>query len=370
MKKILSSLFNDNKNIIGLDIGLSMIKVMELSGADLESVKLEHYASVPVPPEFLNENGEFNPEHVKSISELVNKCWKKAGCTSKHVAVCLKSNNVITKKAILPNYSTQSDLRLAVEAEISQYIPDDLKVEDLALDYVNLGMNELSPNENDMLLIASKKEKIDDIQAIVEGAGLIPEIIDVETYAVQNILKLMKGEDFETKTFVVADCSASMLRMFVFVKGVLTATKEAQIGGTTLTYDIINNLGISFENAEKMKMERTGDETFDLIEKSFINNYTSEFISLLSYFSSAISLGEIDEIILTGGVASLPYLEQSIVNGLLETPDIAVNSEPHIARPLENAEKASKINMVKFSSEEPGLFLVTSLALRKYLRQF
>jgi len=370
MKNILSKLFNDNKNIIGLDIGLSMIKIMELSGEDLESVKLEGYASVPVPPEYLNENGEFNAEYVKNISELVNKCWKKAGCTSKHVAVCIKSNNVITKKAILPNYSTQMDLKMAVESELTQHIPEDLKIEDLAIDFFKLGANESSPSENDMLLIASKKEKIDDIQAIVEGAGLIPEIIDVEPYAIQNILKLMKGEDFEAKTYVVADCSASMLRMFVFVKGVLTATKEAQIGGITLTNDIINNLGISFETAEKMKIDRTGDETFDLIEKGFINNYTTEFVSLLSYFSSATSLGEIDEIILTGGVASLPFLEQSIVNSLLDTTDIIVNSEPYIARPLENAERSPKINMVKFSSEEPGLFLVTSLALRKYLRQF
>jgi type IV pilus assembly protein PilM len=370
MKKILSKLFNDNKNIIGLDIGLSMIKIMELSGTDLESVRLENYACVPVPPEYLNENGAFNPENVKLISELVNKCWKKAGCTSKHVAVCIKGNNVITKKAILPNFTLQDELKLAVEAELTQYIPEDLNIEDLAIDYFNLGMNELNPNENDMLLIASKKEKIDEIQAIVEGAGLIPEILDVEPFAIQNILKLMKGEEYENKTFVVADCSASMLRMFVFVKGILAATKEVQIGGINLTNDLINNLGISFENAEKMKLDRNGDETFDLIEKSFINNYTTEFISLLSYFSSAMSLGEIDEIILTGGVASIPFLEQSITTGLLDNSDIVVNSEPHIARPLENAGKSPKVNMVKFSSEESGLFLVTSLALRKYLRQF
>ena len=299
MNKILTKLFNENKNIIGLDLGLSMIKVMELSGADLESVKLEGYASIPVPPEYLNDNGEFGPENIKLISDLVHKCWKKAGCTSKNVAVCIKGNNVITKKAVLPNFLSQDELRLSVEAEISQYIPKDLTIEDLSLDYVSLGVNESNANENDMILIASKKEKIYEIQAIVEGAGLIPEILDVEPFAIQNILKLMKGDDFDKKTYVVADCSASMLRMFVFVKGVLTATKEAQIGGVNLTKDIVNNLGGSFENAEKMKLERKGDETFDLIEKSFINNYTSEFVSLLSYFSSATSLAEIDEIILT-----------------------------------------------------------------------
>lgn len=370
MKKILSNLFKENINIIGLDIGVSMIKVMELSGADLESVKLENYASVSVPPELLNENGEFNREKLGDISALVQQCWKKAGCSTKNVAVCVKGNNVIIKKAIIPNFTDKEDLRSAVETEISKYIPNDLKVEDLGIDYIDLGNNDINPNEKNMLIIASKKEKIEEIQSIIEGAGLIPEIMEVETYAIQNLLRLMKGDEFVEKTYVLADCSSTMLRMFVFVKGELVSTKESPIGGVNMTYDLVNNLGISFENAETMKMERTGDETFDLIEKSFVNNYTTEFLSLLSYFTSAASITEIDEIILSGGVASIPYLEQSIINGLLENPDIVVNAEPTMARPLEHAEKGSKVDMVKFANDEPSLFLVTSLGLRKYLRKY
>ncbi len=370
MKKILAKLFRDNINIIGVDIGMSMIKVMEVSGQDLEGVKLEGYSSIPIPPEYLNENGEFNPENLGDISALLSTCWKKAGCSGKNVAVCLKSNHVISKKATIADFSDRDELKVAIETEMSKYIPNDLSMEDISIDYINMGHNELNPNENDMLLIATKKEKIDEIQAIIEGAGLIPEILEVENYTLQNILRLMKGEEFEEKTYVLADCSATMLRMFVFAKGQIVATKESAIGGVNMTYDMINNLGVTFQDAEKMKAERTGDETFDLIEKSFVNNYTTEFISLLSYFTSAASITEIDEIILTGGVACIPFLQQSIVNGLLENPDIIVNNEPLVARPLEHAEKSSRINLVKFGEDEPLLFLVTALALRKYLRQY
>jgi type IV pilus assembly protein PilM len=370
MKKILSKLFNNSINIVGLDIGVSMIKIMELSGYDLETVKVETYATVPIPPELLNESGELNPEHIDKIAQLVSLCWKKAGCSSKNVAVCMKSSGAITKKVVIPDYTDKEDLKNAIQSEVAKYIPSDLNMDDLSIDYVNLGPNENTPSENDTLIIASKKEKIEQLNAIIEGAGLIPEIIDVDIFTIHNILRLMKGDDFDHKTYVLADCAGNALRMFVFVNGNLLATKESQIGGMNLSYDIVNNLGITFENAEKMKFDRTGDETFDLIEKSFVNNYTTEFLSLLSYFSSANSLGEIDEIILTGGVAAIPYLEQSIVNGLLESPDVVVQSEPSIARPLENAGKGQKINMVKFSTDEPSLFLVTALALRQYLRQY
>lgn len=370
MKKILAKLFNDNKNIVGLDLGLGSIKFMELSGDDLEHVKLEGYATMPIPPELLNENGEFKTESIPAISEIVNKCWKKAGCSTKNVAFNIKGNTVISKKSSIPAFSDAQDLKTAIESEISKYIPNDLSLEDLMIDYFTIGPNENNPNENDTLIVASKKEKIDELQAIIEGAGLIPEILDVDLFAYQNMLKLMKSDEFETGTYVLADCSAHMLRVFVFINGELVATKETQIGGVNLTYDIVNNLGVSFEEAERLKIERNGDETYDLIEKSFINNYKTEFLSVLTYFTSATSLGEIDEIILTGGVASIPYLEQAIIDGLLESPDIIVKSEPYVAKPLEKAQKNAKVNLTKYSEDEPSLFLVTSLALRKYLRQF
>jgi len=371
MKKVLIKLLkSSNNNMVGIDVGLSTIKVMEVSGSSLEDVVLEGYATVPIPQDLIDENGRYKEEGISIISKLVHKCWKKAGCTSKNVTICIKSNNVITKKAIIPNFAEKDDLKTAIEAEMSKYITNDISIEDLAIDYCKIADSELNPNESEMLLIASKKDAIEELQAIIEGAGLEADILDVETFAFQNLLRLMKDEDFLTGTYILADCAASILRMFAFVNGNLVGTKETQIGGLNLTQDLVNNLGVSFDVAEKMKIERSGDETYDLIEKSFVNNYKTEFLSILSYFTSAISLGDIDEVILTGGVASIPFLEKAIIEGLLESLDVDVKSEPYVARPLENAGKSKAINIAKFTEDEPGLFLVTSLALRKYLRKF
>lgn len=370
MNRLLSKLKKENKNIIGLDFGTRYIKIMELSGSSLDDIVLEKYAKILIDPSYLNEHGEFNQEKISDISNLLKESWIKNDFSTRNITFCLKSNNVIIKKTIIPELNDESSLKIAVEEEISKYIPNDLTLENLMLDYFNIGKNDIDPNKNDYLIVAAKKEKIEDLQAILEGAELIPEILDIELFAMQNLLKLMSPDNFNNGTFVIADCADKLLRMFVFINGNLVTTKDVQIGGINLNYDLVNNLDISFEDSEILKLSRIGNDTYEVFEKSFLNNYVTEFLSCLAYFNSANSIVEIDEIILIGGVASMPYFDKAIVDGLIDTPEIIVKTEPYIARPLEKVSKSNNIDLVQFSQDEASLFLVTSLALRKYLRQF
>lgn len=370
IKEFLKTLTTTEKNIIGLDIGKGRIKMLELSGRDLGEVEVESYATVSVPPELINEDGEFNPENIAELTKLVSECWTKLNTSSKHVAIAVKGASVITKKVTIPDFNLEEEVNLAVNTEISRIIPENVEMKELVTDYCLIGPSQTIPTDNDVIVVASKKDRVDEIQAIVEGAGLIPEIIDVEPYLLQNLLKIMAGEEFSNGNYILADCAADSLRLYVFKNGEFLTTKESRLGGNNFTMDLVNNLGIDYAKAEKIKVDRIGDETFDMIERAFINNYTTEFISALHYFSSANSISEFDHIVLIGGVASTPLLTESITEALLENPDLIVKNEPYVARPLENAEKGLKINLTKFTQDEPGLFLVTSLAIRKYLRQY
>lgn len=368
MFDVLSNFLNKKKSIIGLDIGNSYIKILEVSGENLDNLELNAYAMIPVPRELIAENGEFKEEELAKISELINKCWQKAGCESKNVATCISSNNVISKTIYIPKLSNSEELQLIVESEFSKIIPEEINLNDLAIDYAYTGEQE-SEEFAEVLVVATKKEKLEFLQALVEGAGLNLEILDVEGFAIENLLKLMKGEMFYEGTYIFADCSASMLRMYAYVDGQLIASKDSQLGGHTLTIDLMNNLGITFEEAEKLKQERSEDEMFLEIEKNFLLNYKLEFFALLSYFNSAHSLIKIDDIILSGGVAGHPNFEKMIIDGLLEEENLMVLNEPYIAKPLENAKK-SIINIQKFNKDEQNLFLATSLAVRQYLRDY
>lgn len=370
IKSFIRTITTTEKNIIGLDIGKSKIKMLELSGSDLSEVEVESYATVNVPPELINDDGDFNPENIAELSKLVAECWSKLNTTSKHVALAIKDISVIRKNILIPDFNSEEEVQLAVNTEIARLIPDDVQMKDLVTDFYTIGVSEVSPTENDTVVVASKKDRVDEIQAIVEGAGLMPEVLDVESCLFQNLLRLMVGDDFNNGTFVLADCSGDSLRMFVFKSGEFITSKESKFGGNNLTNDLVNNLGIEFNVAERMKIEKNGDETVDMIERSFINNYSSEFVSMLHYFNTASSISDIDQIVLFGGVAGTPRLTQAITEALLENPDIIIKNEPYVAKPLDDAEKGLRINLTKFAIDEPGLFLVTSLAIRKYLRQF
>lgn len=371
---MLKKLFQNQKNIAGLDIGSSYIKWMEVSGEDISDITLTHYAVEPIPKEYTAENGDFKPEHLDAIAELVVKCWKKSGSKTKDVAIALPASQVITKTVILPNLELERDMLEQVENAMIPFLPDDQSLAETSIDYTLIRNNANSPDEYDTLIVGVAKEKMDNRNAIVETAGLNAVIVDSEAFAIQNMVRLMRGTDFNAGTYVVADCSATTLRLFAFRLGELVYTKDTPIGGVHLTYEIANNLGVSYEEAEKKKFQKSDldstMETYDMVEKGFLNNYVAEFMRAFAYFTSATSVGDVDEIVLTGGVAGLKGLEEGLASALAEDTDILIKNNPYIARPLEEMNKDTKISLNKFSQDEPGLFLVTSLALRKYLRQY
>lgn len=373
MNNMLSKLLNKQKKIAGLDIGSSSIKIMELEGDSLENAKLAHYAIEPIPEHLLqNESGHV--ENIEALAELVRKCWKKSGITTKYVALALPSSTVINKKNIVPIVSDSKEdediMKLELEKEMTKYLPENTTMNEISLDYAISGINEQSPTDYDVVSVAAKKEKIEERIAIVEAAGLIPVILDVEQYAIQNMLRLMKGDDFNHKTYLVLDCSASLLKMMIFRKGEIVNTKDTHIGGFNLTRDLMNNMEISFNEAEKIKIDHMGDETFEIIEKTFLNNYVSEFLSAFQYFVSSTANPEVDEIILTGGVAGLINIEEAFKNAIIEGNETHIKTEPYVARPLHSTAKSESISLNRFAKDEPSLFLVTSLAIRPFLRQY
>lgn len=368
MKSLLSLLNGPKKKIAGLDIGASSIKFMELEGEDVSSIKLVTYATEPVPRELSSEDGNY--ENIEALGALVRKCWKKSGSTTKHVAIALPTSSVISKKAIIPIFDNNEDLKLQVENELSKHLPTNMPIENIGLDYYTIGRNQQVPTDNDMLLVAAKKEKIEERVAIVEAAGLIPVILEVDQFVMQNMLRMMKGQDFMEKTYVVADCSANNLRLSMFSNGQMVYSKDSSIGGFSLTQDIMLNCGLTYEEAERTKVERNGDETYDMVLKTFLNNYASEFLRAFQYFYSATGVSEVDEIVLTGGVAGLPGIEEALTNAIMETGENNIKSKPYVARPLHSTPKSNRIDLVRFTRDEPSMFLATSLALRHYLRQY
>ena len=368
MKNLMNKFLSKQKRFAGLDIGSSSVKFMEIEGETIETAKLKHYSIEPIPQ---NIKGMDNVEAIQELSNVIKKCWKKSGSSNKQVVVSLSANSTIYKKTLISDFDSEDAVKTQVENEIVKYFPIGMALDDVSVDFYNMGANPQSPTDNDTLLVAGKKEKIDELLAVVESSGLTPVILDIDIYSIQNLLRLMQGEDFLTKNYIFLDCGGTLLRMMVFKNAELVYIKEIEVGGVQLSNDIMLNLGVeNFEEAEKIKIHRLGDETYEMIEKQFLLDYSHNFIRALDYFGTATSIKEVEEIILSGGMANTPGLDEILHTLILENSEIKVKNVPYVARPLENISKDDKLSLGKFSRDEAGLFLVTALAIRHFLRQY
>ena len=362
-----SKLLNPPKKITGLDIGNSYIKVMEFEGETLEDAKLSNYWIEQIPSSIQNDG---KLDNVEALAKIIKNIWKKGGFTSKHVAVALPNSNIIYKKVISPIFDEDDSMNIQMENLMRDNLISGVSMEEIKMDYAVLGENKSNSAEADIMLVGARNENIDERIAIVESAGLIPLILDVEQYAYQNMLRLIKGDAFNDKNYVLLDCSANLLRMMVFIKGEFYSEETRVIGGNNLTREVSANIGVEMEDAEKLKRNRTGDETYEIVEKTFLNNYVNEFISMFQFFISSRSIDEIDEIILTGGTANIPGIENVFKQALHTNNETRVKSDPYVAKPLNDINKSDKIDLKSLEKEQSSLFLVTSLAVRQFLRQY
>src|SRR3954471_23837153 len=172
--------------LIGVDIASTSLKLVELSEAGKGVYRLERYAIEPLPKDVVTDG---NIANLDQVSDALKRGWKRLGSRNRSVALALPSAMVITKKIIVPAGQKEEELELTVEAEANQYIP--FALDEVNLDFQILGPAPNNPEESEVLIAASRKEKVEDRVAIAEAAGLKPEVMDVESYVTQAAFELI-----------------------------------------------------------------------------------------------------------------------------------------------------------------------------------
>ena len=164
--------------LVGLDISSSAVKMVELSAVGKGDFCVERYAIEPLPKDVVADGNIVNLE---VVADTVKKTWRRLNTTARNVAMALPAAAVITKKIIVPAGQREEELEVLVESEANQYIP--FPLEEVNLDFQVIGEAPSSPDEVEVLIAASRKEKVEDRVAVAESAGLKPVIMDVESYA-------------------------------------------------------------------------------------------------------------------------------------------------------------------------------------------
>ena len=188
---------------------------------------------------------------------LCGGAHKRLGTRNRNVAMALPAAMVITKKIIVPAGQTEEELELQVEAEANQYIP--FALDEVNLDFQILGPAPNNPDEVEVLIAASRKEKVEDRVAIAEAAGLKPRVMDVESYATEEAFQMVapslpaNGRD---QNIALVDIGAHVMHFYVLRNNQILFSRDQAFGGNQLTHEIQRAFNLSPEEAESAKKKR------------------------------------------------------------------------------------------------------------------
>jgi len=285
-----------SKGEVGLDIGSSHIKAVQLK--ELRGgYQLEHLSIVPLPPDLIVDGYIIDsPRLVEAIKGLISE----AGIKVKDVTIGVSGHStVIVKRVSLPQMS-EEELRESIKFEAEQYIP--FGIEDVNIDFQILGQN-VAKNQIDVIIVAAKKDKIDEYISTVREAGLNPVIVDVDAFALENMYEINYEVKAEENVAIV-NVGASTINTNILRGGTSVFTRDSSVGSNLHTEALQRRFAVSYDDAERLKRGETldgvsqGDVEFVLNSAS--EDIIAEILRSFEYFRG-IDQGDIHTIILSGG---------------------------------------------------------------------
>lgn len=296
------------KNLVGLDIGSHSIKIVELKHLK-SGFELKNFGIAQLPPEAIVDGVIMDSAVVvESIRNLISNLKLK----NKHVATSVAGHSLIIKKIQLPLMS-EAELEEQIQWEAEQYIP--FEIEDVNIDFQILGPLPDEEGQMEVLLVAVKKDIVNDYTAVIAEAGLSCHTVDVDAFAVENVFEVAYPE-YMDKIVVLIDIGAGIMSINVLKNGISTFTRDITIGGSNFTEEIQKELGVSYEEAEILKLggtsDRAGPQEVAGLLRLTTENLVLEIQRSLDFFGATSVEEEIHAIYLSGGACRVPGLASAV----------------------------------------------------------
>ncbi|WP_225784117.1 pilus assembly protein PilM [Xenophilus sp. Marseille-Q4582] len=345
--------------LLGLDVSSSSVKLVELSRNSSGKLVLERCAIEPLERGWIADG---NVEKFDEVADAVRRLVRKSGTRTKHAALALPPSAVITKKIVLPGGLSEQELELQVESEANQYIP--FSLDEVSLDFCVVGPSGGSMDDVEVLIAASRKEKVQDRQGLAEAAGLKAEILDVDSFASRlATARLIEQLPGEGRDAVVAlfEVGAFTTSMQVLRNDEVLYDRDQAFGGAQLTQLIARQYGFSAEEAEAKK--RSGDlppEYASGVLKPFVASIAQEIARALQFFFTSTPHNRVDYVLLAGGSASLPGLTHAVTR--------QTSFACSLVNPFEGMEFGAAVREKKVRREAPSYLTSCGLAMRRFLQ--
>lgn len=303
----IGSLLGPTKQLLGLDIGSSAVKLVQMKEQRGRYI-LQKFGIMPLEPEVIVDGTVMDAARVvTAIKDLIKETEVKL----KNVAMSISGHSVIVKKISLPPMP-DDELEGQVKLAAEQYIPFDINE-------VNLDFHVLNPLEQSddgqpqmsILLVAAKKEKVNELTELVKGAGLTPLVLDVDAFAIENMYGINYTVGPE-EVITLVNLGASVMNVNILRGPTSLFTRDISIGGNRYTESIQRELGVPYEEAEAAKKgerrEGLDPEAVATVIEGVNAEVTSEIARSVDYFKSTYRDGEVSKILMCGGCAKVPGL--------------------------------------------------------------
>lgn len=343
--------------LIGVDISSTSVKMVELAEESKGSYRLERYAIVPLAKDSVVDG---NIADLDQVTDTVSRAWKLLGTHEKRCALALPAAAVISKKVLMAADLREEDMEFRVEAEANQYIP--FPLDEVNIDFQVIGPAANNAEEIEVLIAASRKEKIEDRVVAAEGAGLKVIVMDVETSATEAACTLAVNQlpnSGKDQTVMVIDIGALMMHINVLHDSQSVYVREQTFGGDQLTQEIQRRFGLSPEEAEAAKRKGGLPDSYDTeVLQPFVRSLAQEVARAIQFFTSSTQYNRVDHIVLAGGCASIPAVDAMVQE---RTQVKAV-----IANPFNGMSLNSRIKQQQLVVDAPALMIACGLAMRSF----
>ncbi|WP_371747656.1 pilus assembly protein PilM [Diaphorobacter sp. HDW4B] len=345
--------------LLGIDISSSSVKLVELGRDKAGAYVLERCAMEQLERGWIVDG---NIEKFEEVAEAIKRLVKKSGTRTKQVALALPSSAVITKRITLPGGLSEQEMEIQVESEANQYIP--FSLDEVSLDFCVVGPNKSAPDDIDVLIAASRKEKVQDRQGLAEAAGLKAVVVDIESnasrMAANRLVEALpnKGKDAVVALFEIGAMTTSMQ---VLRNDEVLYDRDQAFGGSQLTQLIVRQYGFSQEEAESKK--RSGDLPEDYnsaVQRPFVDSLSQEVARALQFFFTSTPYNRVDHIMLAGGSAPLAGLTESVT----KNTGFACST----VNPFDGMEISGSVRLKKMVREAPTYLTSCGLAMRRFLQ--
>ncbi|NJK90175.1 MAG: type IV pilus assembly protein PilM [Myxococcales bacterium] len=343
---------------VGLDIGSGSIKLCQLKPAKRGNYQLQAFGMVQLPPEAIVDGALMNST---AVVDGIQELFASQKIKHKQVATSVSGHSVIIKKISLPQM-TPEELEESIQWEAEQYIPFDIN--DVNIDVQILNTESTQAGQMDVLLVAAKKDMVNDYTEVIQTAGLEPVVVDIDAFAVQNQFEI-NYEVPRAETVVLINIGASVTNINVLASGVSSFTRDISVGGNQFTDAVQKALNVSYDEAEALKLGGSGAESDAVVPQEVERVLQSESESIaneiqrsLDFYSATSADSHIARIFLSGGSAKIPALVKTIQN--------RTNHEVEVINPFRNIDTSStRFDPTYLSSVAPMSCVAVGLALRR-----